>query len=76
MNVKDWLNLADQSCQIVEQFTHNANQKSKYIDNLISTISLEVSNQWITTHDKGVDQVEQGLKTQGKMITNQYDVSF
>jgi len=76
MNIKDWLNLADKCCFTVEEMTRAAITKSKYIDKMITEIALSVSNQWIDTHDKTIQQVESGLKTQGKLIRTQYDVKF
>ena len=74
MPIKDWLNLADKCCCTVEEMTREANLKSKYINKMITDIALSVSNQWIETHDKTIQQVENGLVTQGKLITSQNDV--
>lgn len=74
MNVRDWLDLADKYCLVISELTTKANEKSSSVDKLIISISEQVSNQWISTHDKAIDQIENGLKTQGKLITTQYDV--
>ena len=75
MPIKDWLNLADKCVCTIEEITKEANTKSKYIDKLITEIASSVSNQWIETHDNAINQIENGLKTQGNLITTQYDVN-
>ena len=74
MPIKDWLNLADKCCCTVEEMTREANLKSKYINKMITDIALSVSNQWIETHDTTLKQIDDGLKTQGKLINTQYNV--
>ena len=74
MNARDWLDLADRNCLVVSNQIAKANEKSAYIDRLIIKISEQVSDQWMSTHDNTIQQVENGLKTQGKLITTQYDV--
>ena len=74
MEMKDWLNLCDQYCSIVEQLTRSANMKSSEIDSSIINISKVTTDQWIETHDATLKQIDDGLKTQGKLINTQYNV--
>lgn len=75
MKVGDWFGLAENSCDIIAKYTTSAFKKNEAVNNLIKNISQKVSNQWIDTHKISQQQVEEGLTTQGKLMTHQYDVS-
>lgn len=74
MKVEHWLNLAENSCQLMANYTSKAFQRNECVNDLIKKISLTISNQWIDTHKAGIKQVEEGLTTQGKLLTHQYDM--
>ncbi len=74
MKIESWFNLADNSCKLLEDFTKKAFQKNESINDLIKQIALRISNQWISTHKAGIKQVEDGLRTQGKLLSENYDV--
>lgn len=75
MNIENWFSLATNSCQLLESYTSKAFQKNEEVNSLIKRISQKISDQWISTHNSGIKQVEEGLTTQGKLITSQYDVT-
>jgi len=75
LNPDNWFNLANNSCQMLEDLTKKAFQKDESVNNLIKQISLTISNQWLSTHKAGVRQVEDGLRTQGYLLSSNYDVS-
>jgi len=74
MKIENWLALSENSCKLLENLNAKAFQKNEAVNNLIKKISSKVSEQWMTTHKNGIDQVEQGLTTQGKLMTQQYDM--
>ncbi len=74
MKIESWFNLADNCCKLLEDYTKKAFQQNKSINDLIKQISLKISNQWISTHRTGIKQVEDGLRTQGKLLSENYDV--
>lgn len=74
MKIENWLALSENSCKLLESLNAKAFQKNEAVNNLIKKISSTVSEQWMSTHKIGIDQVEQGLTSQGKLITQQYDV--
>jgi hypothetical protein len=74
MEMKDWLNLCDQYCSLIDELTQNGNKKSTEIDSLIMNISKVTTDQWIETHNTTLKQIDDGLKTQGKLINTQYNV--
>ena len=76
MKIENWLALSENSCKLLENLNAKAFQKNEAVNNLIKKISSKVSEQWMTTHKTGIDQVEQGLTTQGKLMTQQYDVIY
>lgn len=51
-----------------------ANTMNQTVIETINKIGENASKQWIETHDKAGQQVENGLKVQSNMITDQYDV--
>ena len=74
MMIDDWLQLADNYIKQVEDFMNKSSQKNNETNELIKKIASNVSTQWIETHNVGVKQVEDGLKTQGNLITTQANV--
>jgi hypothetical protein len=74
MKIESWFSLADNSCKLLEDYTKKAFQKNESINDLIKQIALRISHQWISTHKAGIKQVEDGLRTQGKLLSENYDV--
>ena len=74
MKIEVWFKLAENSCLLLENFVNKALQKNESLNDLLKSVSLKISEQWISTHNNGVKQVEKGLAIQGTLITQQYDV--
>lgn len=74
MTIGNWFSLAENSCQLLENYTAKAVKRNECVNDLIKKVSANISNQWVDTHKNGIQQVEEGLAYQGKLITDQYQM--
>ena len=72
---ENWFRLADEHIRKLEDFLKKASDKNDETNELMNRIASNVSEQWIETYKIGTQQVEDALKTQGKLITTQCDVN-
>ena len=75
MKIDAWFAIANNSCQLLEDYTAKAFQRDISVNELIRQISARISEQWLSTHNIGIKQVEEGREIQGNLLASQYDVN-
>ena len=74
MKIGVWFDLAEYTCRSIEELGVKATKKNEMVNDLIKIVSMNISEQWTSTHNKAIEKVEDGLVTQGMLMANQYDV--
>jgi hypothetical protein len=59
---------------IFENLSKKSEEKNEHLNKLIKNISQSISSQWTSTHNSAIKLIEKGFTTQGKLITEHYDV--
>lgn len=75
MTENEWLKFTNDILLKTNNFNKQAASENARATNLLNEIALNVSNQWINTHKKGIEQIEKGYEIQGKMSAKKYDVN-
>ena len=70
-----WFKLAQDTLLRSKELEEAASSRDKNTNDLIDRIAKTVSGQWMATHNTGLQQMEDSLKNQSRLITAQYDVS-
>ena len=74
MKIGVWFDLAEYTCRSIEELGVRATKKNEMVNDLIKKVSMKISEQWASTHNTAIKQVEDGLVSQGILLKKQYDV--
>jgi hypothetical protein len=74
MKFSDWTNLAQNGIHKLNEIVQKATEMNNSTKQLIQQIAKSLSNQWMKTHQRAYKDIDNGLNTQSKLITTQYDV--
>jgi hypothetical protein len=74
MKFSDWANLTRNGILKLKEILNKSSEMNNSTNQLIQQIAKKLNNQWMKTHQTTYKDIENGLKTQSKLITTQLDV--
>ena len=74
MKIDDWFNLAKKVLADVKDLIKKSDSMNQRVIDTIDKIGINMSGQWIETHELASKQIEKGLAYQSKLQNRQYDV--
>lgn len=75
LSMDEWFELAKKVYLRAIDLVVKANESNQNVIQLINSIGKNISEQCLNTHKVATNQVEDGLKTQSKLINNQYNLN-